>query len=76
MAGRAKRCTKCIHFRRSKRKITMIGEAIHMEANSWIEGIADYYCLHRWWNTSNGRKSFAENDVCEDFEFRTKKNKP
>ena len=54
----------------------MIGEAIHMEANSWIEGIADYYCLHRWWNTSNGRKSFAENDVCEDFEFRTKKNKP
>lgn len=50
-------CPRCNRFKYSKRKLDMEvsddGEtlgAVHMEAPSFIDAIAEYYCKYRWWN--------------------------
>ena len=67
------RCTKCKWFRKSKAKIKIYdhGKGMSMTCTCLVEGLANYYCKNRWWNFPS-LKYFRENDVCEDFEFKTK----
>ena len=66
------RCTKCKWFKRSKAKVKTYdhGNGIRMSANSPIELLGTYYCKNRWWNYPS-LSYFRNNDVCEDFEFKT-----
>jgi hypothetical protein len=69
------RCTKCKWFRRSKAKVRTYdrGNGIRMSASSPIELLGTYYCKNRWWNYPS-QSYFKNNDVCEDFEFKTNKD--
>lgn len=67
---KAKRCTKCKWFRKSRAKIKYgRNGSVSISSPSVIEGIATYICKNRWWSYDS-RRYFAVDDVCEDFEFK------
>ena len=67
---KAKRCTKCKWFRKSRAKIkTDRNGGFTMIAPNVIEGMATFLCKNRWWSYDS-HSYFAVDDVCEDFEFK------
>lgn len=70
---KAKRCTKCKWFRKSRGKVKCDREGnISISAPNVFEGLATYICKNRWWSYDSHRY-FAVGDVCEDFEFKSNK---
>ena len=69
------RCTKCKWFRKSKAKVKIDcnNNLVSMSANSAIDLLGTYYCKNNWWNYPS-QSYFKNNDVCEDFEFKTNKD--
>lgn len=67
---RAKRCTKCKWFRKTRAKVKCDRDGNYsIITPSIIEGVAGFICKNRWWSYDS-HKDFAEGDVCEDFEFK------
>ena len=67
---KAKRCTKCKWFRKSRAKIKMDRDGgLHMTTPNVFEGMATFLCKNRWWSYDS-HCYFAVGDVCEDFEFK------
>ena len=48
------------------------GQGLSMVAPSLADSLGTYLCHRRWWNITT-LKEIREGDVCEDFEFKTKK---
>lgn len=71
---RAKRCTKCKWFRKTRAKCKWKRNGgFTMVAPSIADSMATFLCKNRWWGYGS-HKDFVEGDVCEDFEFKSKKS--